>query len=375
MASKEMGETDAFTIRRSYYCIQSTKYNKTRVNTRLRGVGVGAGYFSQFQYAAWQRLSGADIVALMDTDKPRAEAMARQYGIQNVYTDYTAMLDEMAPDFVDVITPPPTHHALCLEAAKRGIDVICQKPIAPTMEEAEALVQAMAEMGARFMVHENWRWQPWYRQTKALLDAGALGDVFTLYFRMRTGDGWPDDAYMARQPYFRDYLRLLMFETGVHFIDTFRYLLGEVVRVQAHHWQRNPHIRGEDAALVTLTFASGATAVLDANRYNEPEDGVDPRYTFGTFRLDASRGHLTLSADGTLNHKPLGQPTQAIDYAPSKRGFAGDSCFALQQHFVHAVHAGSSFESDGADYLKTLRVLEACYASAERGTSVHLMPR
>ncbi|GAB5521331.1 MAG: Gfo/Idh/MocA family oxidoreductase [Rhodothermales bacterium] len=340
--------------------------------TPLRGVGVGAGYFSQYHYDAWQRLPGVEMVALMDTDAGRAYATAARYGIPEVYTDYAAMLDATALDFVDVITPPPTHHALCLEAAQRGINVICQKPIAPTMPEAEALVSAMEQTGARFMVHENWRWQPWYRQTKALLNAGLLGDVYTLYFRMRTGDGWPDDAYMARQPYFRDYPRLLMFETGVHFIDTFRYLLGEVTSVQAAHWRRNPHIRGEDAAFVILTFESGATAVLDANRYNEAEDGVDPRYTFGTFRLDASKGHLTLSADGALRFKRLGQTTRLIDYAPAKQGFAGDSCLSLQQHFVRTVQAGTSFESSGTDYLKTLRVLEACYESAESGQLVSL---
>ena len=112
------------------------------------------------------------------------------------------------------------------------------------------------------------------------------------------GDGWPEDAYLDRQPFFRDYPRLLVYETGVHFLDTFRYLGGEVESVYARLQQRNALIKGEDAGQVVIGFKSGGTAILDASRYNESE-AVDARYTFGTTRIDGSEGHLELDTDGS----------------------------------------------------------------------------
>ena len=83
------------------------------------------------------------------------------------------------------------------------------------------------------------------------------------------GDGWGENAYIPRQPYFREYPRLLVFENGVHFIDTYRYLAGEISRVTAWHRRLNPVIKGEDCALVVFEFANGALGEWDANRYNE----------------------------------------------------------------------------------------------------------
>ncbi len=339
---------------------------------RLRAVGVGAGYFSQIHYEAWTRIPEVTVAAVADLDEEKARRTAERFDIERWYTDYRTMLDEEQPDFVDVITPPPTHLELCEEAASHGLDVICQKPLAPTYSEAEALVATMRQAGVRFMVHENWRWQPWYREMKKLQEGGTLGDVTALYFRMRTGDGWGEDAYVSRQPYFRDYPRLLMFETGVHFVDTFRFLLGEITSVYARLRRLNPVIRGEDAGIVVFEFESGATAVYDGNRYNESETDDDPRYTFGTMRVDGTRGHARLHTDGRLTIKPLGEPAYDHSYQHLDRGFAGDSVYRLQRHFVDATLKGEAFESTGEDYLKTLRVVEACYAAAERGAVVHL---
>jgi D-apiose dehydrogenase len=339
---------------------------------RLRGVGIGAGYFSAYHYDAWSRIPQVELCAIADLDAPKAERTAARFGISRVYGDYQEMLAKEQPDFVDIITPPASHRALCSAAAHRGVNVICQKPLAPTFAEARQLVQGMERSGVRFLVHENWRWQPWYREIRSMIDDGVLGEVFSAHFSLRQGDGWRDDAYLERQPYFRDYPRLLMFETGVHFIDVFRFLLGEVTTVYARLRRLNPHIRGEDSGHVLLGFESGATAVFDANRYNEPETEDDPRYTFGTLRLDGGRGHLRLHTDGRLIVKPLGKSAREHTYARPVRGFAGDSTLGLQRHFVERLISGAPFESEGSDYLRTLRVVEACYASSMEERVVHL---
>lgn len=326
----------------------------------MKGVGIGAGYFSRFHYEAWDRIPEVEIAAVCDLFEGRGQ-----------YTDWRQMIDAEKPDFVDIITPPPTHEEMCRYAADRGINVICQKPLAPDFETSERIVEHARAAGIRFMVHENWRWQPWYREIKQIQRADQIGEFTHLQFLMRLGDGWGDDAYLARQPFFRTYPRLLIYETGVHFVDTFRYLLGEVTDVFAHLKRLNPVIRGEDTGVVFFRFANGATAVWDANRYNEVES-PSPRYTFGTLRIDGNGGHLTMDTEANLRMKTLGEPARDIPYPHAHINFGGDCVHALQRHFVDCVLGGIPFESEGEDYLRTLRVVDAIYESAECGGVVQL---
>ncbi|MEY2877777.1 MAG: Inositol 2-dehydrogenase [Verrucomicrobiota bacterium] len=332
---------------------------------KLRGVALGAGYFSRFQYEAWARLPAVEIVAVVNRDVAKARDTAARYGIPRAaaWSELAAVLDAERPDFVDIITPPETHLEAVRLAAARGIAIICQKPLAPTWDECVAVVDTARRAGVRFMVHENFRWQPWYRELRRQLDAGTLGELFSLAIRTRLGDGWPADAYLARQPFFRTYPRLFVYETGVHFLDTFRYLGGEISSVYTRLQKRNPAIKGEDAAQIVCGFASGATAILDASRYNEC-DATDPRYTFGTVRLDGSKGHLELDLEGNLTLKLLGQPPRRLDYPHTREGFGGDCVFAIQRHFVECMASGSPFENTGEDYLKSTALMEACYRSA-----------
>jgi hypothetical protein len=110
---------------------------------------------------------------------------------------------------------------------------------------------------------------------------------------------------------------------------------------------------------------SGATAVMDANRYNE-SSADDARYTFGTVRIEGSKGHVELDFDGTLSLKLLGQEPKRVEYSPSKKAFAGDCVFELQQHFVQCIKTGKSFESTIDDYLKSVELVEKAYESAAR---------
>jgi predicted dehydrogenase len=343
----------------------------------LRGVSIGAGYFSQYHFDAWNRIPAVQLTGVCDLDPGLAAKRKKEFDIPSSYTDYREMIDREKPDFVDIITPPPTHMEICRFASDRGIPVICQKPLAPSYAESRQIVAETQTAGVRLMVNDNWRWQPWYREIKQLLAADVIGEVTSIYFQMRMGDGWGQDAYLARQPFFREYPKLLMYETGVHFIDTFRFLFGEIKTVYAHLRQMNPAIKGEDSGQVWLTFDNGATAILDASRYNENETGVnlytcDPRTTFGIMRLDGLGGHLIMDSCGDIIIKPLGRDSHRHAYEHPIRGFAGDSCYYALRHFVDGLITGKDFETNGPDYLKTLKAVDACYESSESGLPVHL---
>src|SRR5687768_9801030 len=109
----------------------------------LRGACVGAGYFSHYQYEAWQRMPEVEIVALANRSIERGREVAARYHVPRVYPihEFERMLREQKPDFVDLITPPETHADLVAAAAAQGVAIICQKPLAPTWEQSVAVVE------------------------------------------------------------------------------------------------------------------------------------------------------------------------------------------------------------------------------------------
>ena len=334
---------------------------------RKRGVAVGLWYFSQFHLEAWMRMKEVDLVAICDTDIAKAERTATKYGIPRFYSDVQEMLANENPDFIDIITPPETHLELCILAAGMGIDIICQKPLAPDLKEAQKIAETISKNKVRMMVHENFRFQPWHREIKKLLDQHTIGNqLHSIHWRMRMGDGWQEDAYMNRQPYFREMKQLLMYETGIHLIDVLRYFGGEINQVFAKLQRFNPNIKGEDSALVLCDFSKGGTAIIDANRFHE-STCENPRLTFGEVRMEGDKGHLHLHEDGRITIKPLGQPEVEHHYTFEDKNFAGDCVFYTQQHFIAQLISSEPFETDVTDYLNNIVVMEKAYESNIKG--------
>lgn len=332
----------------------------------MKGLLVGTGFFSQFHIEAWKRLPNISMVAVCGLDAHEVLAFSQKWSIPNVYTSFEEALEQEKPDFVDIITPPATHLSLVQQAAQRGVDIICQKPIAPSLTEAQALVSLAEKYQVRLMVHENFRFQPWHRELKKLLDSGVVGNqIYSIYWRMRMGDGWQTDAYLARQPYFRDYPQLLVYETGVHLIDTLRYLTNsDVTGVMSRLHRRNPQIRGEDSGMVFLEFENKIEAILDMSRYNESSHH-NPRYTFAEcLFIDTNGGTLRLFPNGSIEIQPLGLPPTMHFYPHNDHGFAGDCVFACQQHFVDSLLSHQPFETSGKAYLKNLEIQEQIYAKS-----------
>ncbi len=338
--------------------------------TTARVAVVGAGYFAAFHLQGW-RDAGADVVAVVDLDEPRAHALAQRFGVPHVPRSADELL-ALRPSLVDVVLPPQAQAPVVRAALSARLPVVCQKPFGADFGQARALADEARACGLPLVVHENFRFMPWFRECRRLIDSGRLGRVHGLSFRLRPGDGQGPDAYLQRQPSFRTMPQMLVRETAVHYVDTFRYLCGEVRAVTARLRRLNPVIAGEDAGIVVFEFDDDCTGLFDGNRLNE-HPAADQRHTLGEMWLDAEAGVLRLSGDGRLWFKPQGQAERehAYDAGPADRAFGG-AVGRLQAHVLAHLQEGTALENAAHDYLANLRVQQAIYLSHESGRRIAL---
>lgn len=329
----------------------------------VRVACVGAGYFSQFHYGSWARMDRVTLVGSCNRDLDKAQATGLP-----AYTDLTTMIADQSPDLLDVILPPVAHAQTIRTALAAGIKwIICQKPFCQNLTEAQQITAEAKAAGATILVHENFRFQPWYRAIKTALDRGTVGQLHQVTFRLRPGDGQGPEAYLARQPYFQDMERFLVHETAVHWVDTFRYLLGNPLSVYADLRQMNPAIAGEDAGYILFDHPNGVRALFDGNRHLD-HSADNLRRTMGEALIEGTEGTLELLGDGSVWHRPFGAAqSTCILAADTWDGFGGDCVHALQSHVIAGILDGAPFENEAPDYLTVVTIEEAIYASATSG--------
>src|SRR6266436_9404563 len=222
----------------------------------------GAGMISWYHLVGWRNLGErVRLVAVCDPDAAKAARRAEEFAIPRVYRDADAMFAAETIDALDVASPRQTHAGWVEAAAARGIDVLCQKPMTPTLAESEALVDRVKGK-SRLMVHENWRFRPWYRELKRWIAAGELGEVLLARMAMIRSGMLPDASgrrpSLERQPFMQHEERLMNAEVLIHHLDVMRYLCGELRVVGARAARTVPDVVGETLASIFLETASGA---------------------------------------------------------------------------------------------------------------------
>jgi len=334
----------------------------------LRAGVIGCGYFARNHLHGWNDVSGAVVTAICDRDLDLAERCAAEFDIPLVFEDPEELLRAGVVDFVDIITPPATHRELVELAAQYKTDVICQKPMAPRLDDARAMVAACRSAGVRFMVHENFRWQTPLRAVNEA--AVEIGPLFWGRIHWRTAY----DVY-RNQPYLAHDERFVLADLGVHLLDLARFFFGEASRLHCQVQRVNPAIRGEDVATVMLQATSGATCVVDLSYASHVEHDPFPQTLV---HLEGSRGSLTLGRDFKLtlvtsagvSHRHVGPGH--LPWADPLLAHIQESVVRIQQHWVTCIWEGWQPETCGEDNLRTLELVEAAYASAATGESIKL---
>ena len=336
---------------------------------KIKVAGVGAGYFSQYHYESWNRLDDVKLVALCDINQDRAAKTAKKFNVPKVFNDFDLMLKEINPDLVDIITPTSSHMKLVHTAFENKTAIICQKPLAEDLESAKKMVELADNCGVFFAVHENFRFQPWFKEIKNILDQKKLGKTYSLNFRLRPGDGQGKEAYLGRQPYFQKMKRFLIHETGIHFIDTFRYLFGDIKMVYAGLRKLNSVIAGEDAGIVLFEFENGIHAILDANRLVD-HPALDTRLTMGEMLIEGSNLVLRLDGWGRIFLRSKGKIESEHYYTWINKGFAGDSVLACQSHLLKCMIENINSPILARNYLRNIEIEEAIYDSDQNGKRI-----
>jgi D-apiose dehydrogenase len=335
--------------------------------SELRGALIGCGFFSINHLHGWRGVEGASIVALCDRDTERLAVVGDRFQIARRYFDAAEMLSKEKLDFVDIATTVLTHRPLVEMAARRGIPIICQKPFASSMEDADVMVKACREAGVPVMVHENFRWQSAIRTVGAIVERGEIGAPFWGRVSFRS-------AYdvFSGQPYLATGERFIIEDLGIHILDIARFLFGDVARVTARTRRVNPAIRGEDVATILLDHENGVTSVVDCSYATRlsvepfPETLVEVDGSEGSIRLNQGYELLAANKNGAYR-RDLSPPL--LPWVSRPWHNIQESVQAIQQHWVDCLRAGREPDTSGRDNVKTLALVEAAYRSAKtRGT-------
>lgn len=334
-----------------------------------RGALIGCGHVSWFHLTAWSRIEDVEIVAVSNRTREKAERRAAEFNVPAVYSDYRAMLDAESLDFVDIATPPVVHLEMVTEAAHRGLQVLCQKPIAATLAELRHIMQICDQAGVTFMVNENCRFQPWFRRVKELLDEGAIGQPRYANFLNRARMTLPVMRAGSQQHLFANMPRFVNYELGVHYLDTLRYLFGEADSVYAQMHQLSQEVMGEDLATIIVKMGQ-VTAVVDMSWATTPTWKVERSVSWGEYRIEGLGGTLYLRKDGLLR-LITDEGEEQVQFPPDSEV---RSYQATQQHFIDCLRSGTEPETSGPETLKTMELVFGAYDSAEHNRVYRVGP-
>ena len=326
-------------------------------NIRLACVGLGrwAGVLAE----GVRKTPGLRIAACHTRSDERKEAFAEKYGCRP-YPDYESILEDPHIDAVLLTTPHSAHQEQVLAAARAGKHVFVEKPIAVTLDDARACVEACESAGVVLMVGHCWRWVASVQEAKTLLDTGALGEVTQAsgHFgnpraRNYGREIWRDDPEESPLGPFTG--------PGFHLLDILKYLLGPVEEAFAVLERKMASGRIPDTASGALRFASGVTAQVSSSF-------VTPRrYQLSLF---GSEANLYVNAD------PGGGTSAAPALVIHRGGEAEPEILAVEKTDMIALHMASFAESvrdgappftDGREGASLVALLSAMLESSEAG--------
>ncbi len=316
---------------------------------------IGTGHMGGVHVRAWRAL-GVEV-SVFSRDAGRAAALAEPHGAR-AFTDLDALLAHV--EVADVCLPTFLHREVVERAARAGRHVVCEKPLALTEQDGEAMIEACRAAGVRLFVAMVLRFFPQYRAAREVVRSGGIGAPTVLRLRRIGSPPAGGTSWFAQEAQSGGVILDLM----LHDIDYARWLAGDVTRVYA----RLNAVGARQYAQAVLTHASGATSLLESGWANP--DGV-----FRTaLDLAGDAGVIEWSSDAPPPVRALHREGRAPIPEPGPP--SPDDPYVQQlRHVLDALQSGAPFEVTPEDALASLRVAIAARDAARSGRAVTLEAR
>ena len=230
---------------------------------------IGAGIISRRHIPGWLKLDNARVVGVADLVPERAQTAAGALGASRWTTDYRELLEWDEVDAVDLLTTETSHRQIACDAAAAGKQILLEKPIAPTLAEADEIIETAKKYDVTLMIAQSVRFNERSRAAKAAIESGDIGTP--VYIRYASGHGaikedWTGDRVKEIEHFTN------VTQSGIHIMDLFNYWLGEEpesVYAQARDITSR-HLHIYDYFVITLKYKSGAIAVTERSQANMP---------------------------------------------------------------------------------------------------------
>jgi UDP-N-acetylglucosamine 3-dehydrogenase len=311
---------------------------------------VGAGGIGKAHLNAWKSVADAKVVAIADVDAARAEAAAAEIGAR-ACAGHEEMLAAGGLDAVDVCTPPVFHAEPVKAALAAGLNVLCEKPLAEGPVAAREMVAAARESGRLLMTAFCHRFHPPVVALRRLIDEGKMGEIRMMRNRFAGPFAGIEDVWFSNPGISGGGC---LMDTSVHSVDLFRFLAGEVTRVEGAGVRINPKLAEgvEDTAAMLLQSEGGAIGIIEAS-WALPA-GTNSVEVYGTKGVAFVRYWEVLPSeyrlDGMDGFEPLPEE--------------GDRFVGELTHFAAACRGECELAVTGFDGLRAVEVIYDAYRSA-----------
>ena len=334
---------------------------------------VGCGWAGTRHARAYEAC-GAEVRWAVDVSQERAEALRARCKDVRITTNYHDALDDLEVDAVDICLPHDLHIAVAVEAAGAGKHILCEKPMADSLEGADRMIEAAERAGVILMIAENVRFTPLFHRIRDLLQDGAIGQPALIQM---TRECYLRRSFLEERRWFlnaRAAAGGIMMSGGIHDFETMRMLIGEVESVQAlRARQRFVEMEGDDTSVALVRFCDGTVGTLvESFLMKSLTTASGPEVH--TIRIDGDLGSLSVQDGQTIrlfsereDLLPGGPLVQHDIHVP------GADTFVLEiEHFLQCIKTGIEPVTSGRSQRRPLEIVLAAYRSMASGQPVTL---